>query len=107
MSRFDWFYKSSRWLRCRDNYLETRDHLLCDRCLKEGRITPGLIVHHKIHLSLANIRDPKIAYNNDNFEFLCLDCHNAEHAELKESRVEFSADGSVSPRSSKNFSVHP
>lgn len=37
------------------------------------------IVHHKEHLTADNIGNDKIAYDFNNLELLCIDCHNAEH----------------------------
>lgn len=67
------FYLSKAWRRTRA-YILKRDMGLCVRC---GR--PGEIVHHKIHLTPANIDDPDIALGEDNLETLCRDCHAMEH----------------------------
>lgn len=67
------FYKSAAWLHCRAAYIE-HVHGLCERCRR-----PGYIVHHKKYLTPENINDPDITLNFDNLEYLCLDCHNAEH----------------------------
>lgn len=67
------FYASAAWQHCRTAYIE-HVHGLCERC---GR--PGYIVHHKIYLTPDNIEDPGVALSFDNLEYLCLDCHNAEH----------------------------
>lgn len=40
------FYKSKAWERARKQAL-MRDHGLCQHCLKEKRITPADMVHHK------------------------------------------------------------
>lgn len=72
------FYKSAAWQRCRDGFIAYRrsiDGGVCQRCHDQ----PGYIVHHKIYLSPANLRNPQIALNFDNLEFVCLDCHNLEH----------------------------
>ena len=98
------FYNSTGWKRCRENYKEYRNHL-CERCLKEGKIVPGEIVHHKIHLTPDNIDDPSIALNFDNLELLCRDHHMEEHnAEINASRKKqydrrywIDADGGVHP----------
>ena len=67
------FYKSRAWRKCRDAYAASRFGL-CERC---GG--PGVIVHHKIRLTLENVNDPSIALNWDNLELLCQACHNEEH----------------------------
>ena len=67
------FYASAAWQHCRAAYIE-HVHGLCERCHR-----PGWIVHHKIYLTPDNINDPDVALSFDNLEYLCLDCHNAEH----------------------------
>ena len=67
------FYNSAAWQRCRAAYIE-HVHGLCERCHR-----PGWIVHHKCYLTPANIDDPSVTLNFDNLEYLCQDCHNAEH----------------------------
>lgn len=67
------FYLSKEWRKVRA-YIFKRDSGLCVRC---GR--PGEIVHHKTHLTPANIGNPSIALGEDNLELLCRDCHAIEH----------------------------
>lgn len=76
------FYKSTRWLKCRDLYF-TKMNGICERCGEAGKI-----VHHKIHLTPANIRNPQIALSQENLEVLCQKCHNKEHGEnMKRGRI--------------------
>jgi 5-methylcytosine-specific restriction endonuclease McrA len=89
------FYKTSAWLKCRAAYIKSVGGL-CERCLKDGKIVPGYIVHHKCYLNATNIQDPSITLNWDNLEYLCHDCHNKEH--FKEStapRYKIRTDGTV------------
>jgi 5-methylcytosine-specific restriction endonuclease McrA len=72
------FYKSRAWVTTRSLYLDKVNHL-CERCQAEGRITPARFVHHKIYLTEANYKDPRVSLNFDNLEALCADHHNAEH----------------------------
>lgn len=72
------FYKSKTWQRTRDAYAKSKRGL-CERCLSEGRITPGEIVHHKVHLSPENINDPNVSLSWDNLELVCRDCHAQLH----------------------------
>ena len=44
------FYKSTTWQNTREAYYKKAGGL-CERCLKKGDISPGEIVHHKIHLT--------------------------------------------------------
>ena len=67
------FYASAAWQRLR-MYVLKRDDFLCCRCGK-----PGKIVHHKTHLTAANINDPSVSLNEQNLETVCKDCHDAEH----------------------------
>lgn len=75
----DPFYKTTAWKTCRDAYAASVGGL-CERCYARGRITPGEIVHHKIHLDPQKIHDPGIALNWDNLELLCRNCHAIEHS---------------------------
>ncbi len=68
------FYLSKEWRRARD-FVFTRDAGLCVRC---G--APGVIVHHRQHLTPENISDPEIALGESNLELLCRDCHALAHA---------------------------
>lgn len=72
------FYKSAAWLKTRDSYMKSQGGL-CERCRKDGILTPAEIVHHKIYLTEDNYKDPSVSLNWDNLEALCLDCHNREH----------------------------
>ncbi len=89
------FYKTAAWLKCREAYIKSVGGL-CERCLAEGKIVPGYIVHHKIHLNPFNVTDPSITLNWNNLEYLCLECHNQEHFKQKVAkRYAIDADGKV------------
>ena len=70
------FYKSRPWLRARKDYIAKRlaiDGGICEACHEE----PGLIVHHyKVWLDDVNCNDPEISLNEENFQYVCLICHN-------------------------------
>ena len=89
------FYSSQAWKDCRRSYRKSVGGL-CERCLTRGIYTPGEIVHHKIHLTPANINNPDIALARENLELLCRDCHAEAHR--NERRYTVTADGQVSPR---------
>lgn len=72
------FYHSQAWKKCQAAYTKQAGGL-CERCLKNGLITAGVIVHHKIHLTPGNINDPDVALNPENLTLLCRDCHALEH----------------------------
>ena len=82
------FYKSRQWQKVRDLCIR-RAGGLCERCLKEGKITPAEIVHHVTQITKKNINDPGITLNLDNIQALCRDCHAAVHTNsLKRDRVD-------------------
>lgn len=87
------FYHSAKWLRTREAYI-SKVGGLCERCLKQGRVCSGYIVHHKIPINAENISDPSILLSFDNLEYLCLDCHNQEHYKTAK-RWTLGADGSI------------
>ena len=74
----DWFYKTEAWKACREAYAKSVGGL-CERCLKKGRVVPGEIVHHKVHLDAENVNDATVSLSFDNLELLCRECHGAEH----------------------------
>lgn len=81
------FYSSTAWKDCRKAYAKSKGWL-CERCLKEGRITSGEIVHHKIHLTPENIVKPEVALNWDNLELLCRQHHAEAHGRAKRYKVD-------------------
>jgi len=86
------FYSSSDWLKCRAAYLQSVGGL-CEECLKQGLYTPAVVVHHKIHLSPDNIRDPGVSLNFANLQAVCTDCHAKLHSAGK--RYKIAPDGRV------------
>lgn len=95
------FYNSDAWDACRKTYAQSVGKL-CERCMKRGLFTPGVIVHHKIRLTPENITDPNVALNWKNLELLCIECHNKEHAPTKR-RYFWSGDKIEPPRSDKKI----
>ena len=87
------FYSSEAWNRCRAAYRKSVAGL-CENCLKKGIYTPGEIVHHKIHLTPANIETPETALAWDNLELLCRECHAAVHGKRRK-RYEIDESGNV------------
>lgn len=107
-SRLD-FYNSKAWKRNRVAYAISRN-CICERCgravyvsgvndfLPKGRRIK-YIVHHKVHLNDRNISDDSIAFDWNNLELLCIDCHNNEHTEqATRSNLMFDADGNLIER---------
>ena len=81
------FYKTKTWKQVRKSYALSK-YCICERCHRpvyiadineysENRLKG--IVHHKIHLNQDNYLDDKIAYDENNLELLCIECHNEEH----------------------------
>lgn len=73
------FYNSTEWKKCRTAYRKKVGGL-CERCLKEGKIVPGVIVHHRIYISPEQIDNPEVTLNFQNLELLCRSCHEQEHS---------------------------
>lgn len=72
------FYRRKQWQECRNAYMH-KVNGICERCYAKGHLRPADIVHHKIHLTPENYRDPSISLNFENLEALCFECHNREH----------------------------
>ena len=89
------FYTSNAWKECRNTYRKMVGGL-CERCLRDGIVTAGEIVHHKIHLTPMNINEPDVTLNFKNLELLCRECHAAVHGNKR--RYSVAADGKVSAR---------
>lgn len=66
-------YNSSAWRNAKKSYIKSV-YGLCKRCER-----PWYIAHHKKALIHNNFNDYNITLNHDNLEYLCLDCHNAQH----------------------------
>lgn len=70
-------YQSQRWQRLRLYYLS--EHPLCERCLKRNIVKEAVDVHHKISFVGKAEKTALFAYNYENLEALCKECHQAEH----------------------------
>ncbi len=69
-------YKSPKWETCRARALR-RDGYICQRCKRYGRIRAATTVHH-----MKPVEEyPELAYDLDNLESLCEQCHNKTHPE--------------------------
>ena len=92
------FYNSTAWKECREAY-KRQQHFLCERCLAQGLMTPGEIVHHKIRITPATIDDPAVTLNFQNLELLCRKHHEQEHRREQgrtfDRRYTIGADGEV------------
>lgn len=72
------FYSSTAWKKCRRAYAKSVGGL-CEVCKAQGLITPGQIVHHKIHVDPGTIHDPGVLLNWDNLQLVCRECHKKIH----------------------------
>ena len=77
---------SKRW-RQGKAYVDARAEGLCERCKREGDITPGVDHHHIVPVESANPDDPKamerLAFDVNNIELLCVPCHIKTHQEMR------------------------
>ena len=92
------FYTTWTWRKCRKAFAESKGNM-CERCRARGIIETGskdrpLEVHHKIQLTVENVKDPKVALNWSNLELLCKSCHDEER-ERKAKRWRIGPDGRV------------
>ena len=51
---------------------------VCERCAAAGLTVPTEEVHHKVPIDVC----PDLAFDWENLESLCLECHNIRHKEL-------------------------
>lgn len=85
MARDDDYIKlihTSRWLRLRRDVLNA--HPLCQRCEKEGTLTPSTEVHHirPVEEALTYSEKMRLMYDASNLMALCHDCHVKVHTEM-------------------------
>lgn len=90
------FYSSEAWNQTRKAYRKSVGGL-CEKCLAKGLYVPGVIVHHKIHLTPQNVHIPEIAMDWGNLELVCRECHAEEHGKRKK-RYTVDGFGRVTPR---------
>lgn len=88
------FYSSLAWQETRKAYTASVRGL-CERCLKKGIYQAGEIVHHKTHITPANIDDPNITLNWNNLQLVCRECHAQIHAHDSRRRYKVDDQGHV------------
>ncbi len=81
------FYKSQAWKDCRAAYVKSVGGL-CEICLSKGLYRPGVIVHHIVHITPDNIKDPDVVLNWNNLQLVCRDCHALVHKPGKRYKVD-------------------
>lgn len=90
------FYKSQRWVKCRNAYIKSVGYL-CEDCLKKGIINAAEEVHHKIFITPKNINDPTVTLAWSNLIALCREHHRQQHG-AKSRRYYIDSFGRVTPK---------
>ena len=75
-------YNSKQWKQLRNSYI--KEFPLCQSCLEKGKITPAEQIHHRVPF-LSGTTQAEIevlAYDWDNLESLCKECHLEKHKKL-------------------------
>ena len=98
--RYQRLLNSKRWHEVKRQVWQ-RAGGLCERCRREGieagvlpdgYVTPGVDCHHKIPVESANPDVPgemaRLAYDVNNIELLCINCHIKTHQELRSHHAE-------------------
>lgn len=88
------FYKSKAWHDCREAYMHSVGYL-CENCRRKGILKTGDTVHHKVHLTPENIKDPSVTLNWENLELVCRDCHAEIHKKNNFKRYRIRENGRV------------
>jgi 5-methylcytosine-specific restriction endonuclease McrA len=86
VARHNDIYKDKRWQRVRQ-YVIARDKGLCVECKKNGVLKPFKVIHHIIWLTDKNKYNWDIAFNPDNLECLCNECHERIHERKNETHL--------------------
>ena len=68
-------YKDPQWEPARQECIRKANGL-CEECKRKDKLKPGKEVDHIIELTNQNKHDWNIAYNPNNLQYLCTDCHN-------------------------------
>lgn len=71
------FYATTEWKKLRLTYL--KEHPLCEECLKKGKVTPAVDIHHIKSFVQKGAINWELGYNPDNLMALCKDCHAEIH----------------------------
>ena len=78
MAKHPEIYAHPDWEKAR-RYVIARANGMCESCKEKGVYKQGKEVDHIIELTDENKTDWNIAYNPDNLQYLCSDCHNNKH----------------------------
>ena len=85
------FYYTIQWQNTRAQYKKSVGGL-CELCLKDGIVTAGAIVHHKIPVTPENMTDPNITLNWDNLMLLCRKHHAEVHENMYQRKRRYTVD---------------
>ena len=87
--RYQKLLNSPRWAEVK-RIVWQRAEGLCERCRREGYITPGVDCHHKTPVESAKTEEEmrRLAYNVSNIELLCVPCHIKTHQEMRSHKAD-------------------
>lgn len=72
-------YNTSKWRKLRESKL--LEHPLCEVCLAKGIITPAIDVHHiDSFMNYEGLKRLEKAYNYNNLQSICKECHTKLHS---------------------------
>lgn len=74
-------YNTTRWRKLREAKL--MEQPLCELCQAKGIITPAEDIHHiDSFMSYEGMKRKEKAYNYNNLQSICKECHQKEHNKL-------------------------
>ena len=88
--RYQKLLNSPRWAEVK-RVVWRRANGLCERCRREGYITPGVDCHHKTPVESAKTEEEMklLAYDwQNNIELLCVACHIKTHQEMRSHKAD-------------------
>ncbi|WP_296090331.1 HNH endonuclease signature motif containing protein [uncultured Alloprevotella sp.] len=74
--------QDKRWRKMRRQKLSETP--LCERCTKEGRVRAATEVHHVVPIesAISEAEKTRLAYDFNNLQSLCRECHTKTHTEM-------------------------
>ncbi len=81
------YYNSKQWKNLRQSYI--RQHPLCEKCLKYGRVTPAKDCHHIIPFLTGRTDNErwKLLLDDNNLMSVCKKCHIEIHNILHHNKL--------------------
>ena len=82
--RYQRLLNSKRWAETKRT-VWLRANGLCEDCLREGIITPGVDCHHVVPVESAKTEHDmeRLCYDANNIRLLCIACHIRTHKEMR------------------------